>query len=70
MYKPVDIGAMIHRNRAHLAAYEDQLAKVATMMPDADRDQRRRLRPVARQVKRARWRSRLAGWLLRRFDPR
>jgi hypothetical protein len=60
----------IDRNRADLAAYDDHLAKVARLMPHVDENERRKLRWLTRELKRARWRSRLFGWLLSPLGPR
>jgi hypothetical protein len=70
MHPPTAVGAMIYSNCANQAACDSHLAKIAEMMPHAGRDQRRRLRRIARDVKSARWRGRVVGWILDRFDPR
>jgi hypothetical protein len=66
----VDIGEMIHQNRALLARCDNQLAEIAKAMPHAGRDRRRTLRRRARELKRLRWRSRIVGWLLHFLDTR
>jgi hypothetical protein len=69
MYDPDAIRAMIDRNRADLAAYDDQLAKVASRVLHVDQNERCKLQWLAREMKRARWRSRLLGWLLSPLHP-
>jgi hypothetical protein len=66
----VRIGSMIHRNRAALAEADEQLSKIAGMMPLASRVIRRQLRQMAREARWERVRLRLVGWVLRFLDTR
>jgi hypothetical protein len=66
----IRIGSLIHRNRAYLARSEAALAEIFKLLSNADQGQRRRLRRMAWEVRRARWRGYFVGWLLRRLDPR